>query len=458
MNSTSTSLVLSALLMAGTAAHAAATAEEAKQLGTTLTHVGAEKAGNKDGSIPPYDGGLPTSTKPAGFKPDSGKWVNPYADEKPLFSITAANLEKYADKVSEANKALFKRYPDYRMDIYKTHRSASWPQYFLDKTVRNATSAKLDKGGYRVIGVDGGIPFPIPKTGMEAMYNHLLRHQGQANKALVQNMYVDNTGKLVISGEIFYNLDYPYNWPDSWPKGVDREATMRMSYNFTAPARAAGDSAVWADTLDFEDKPRRAYAYSASTRRIRLAPDISYDTPISSTGGVMVYDDGVLFAGKMDRFDWKLVGKKEMYIPYNSYDMHFHAKPEALMGPKFMNPDHIRWELHRVWVVESTLKSGARHIYSKRTYYLDEDWSGAGMADNYDMAGKIYKGNFIGMSQLYDKQLPWAWPTWIYDLSTGAYSAATVMGASEKHGWWITDKPWPDSMFVPDTLPARSGR
>jgi hypothetical protein len=450
--------VVSSLLAIGPAARAAASAEEVKQLGTTLTQFGSEKAGNKDGTIPPYEGGLPTSTKPEGFKPDSGKWTSPYAGEKPLFTITAANLDKYGDKVSEANKALFKRYPEYRMDVYKTYRSANWPQYLLDKTVHNATAAKLDKNGYRVIGVDGGIPFPIPKTGMEAMYNHLLRFQGQANKAQVQNLYVDNSGKLVLSGDITYNLDFPYNWPDAWGKSVDREATMRMSYNFTGPARAAGDSAVWADTVDFEDKPRHAYAYSASTRRIRLAPDVTYDTPISSTGGVMVYDDGVLFAGKMDRYDWKLVGKKEMYIPYNLYDMFFNVKPDVLMGPKFMNPDHVRWELHRVWVVEATLKQGARHVYSKRTYYLDEDWSGAGMADLYDMAGKIYKGNFIGMTQLYDKQVPFAWPTWIYDLSTGAYSAASLMGADDKHGWWIVDKPWQNAMFVPDSLPGRSGR
>jgi hypothetical protein len=450
--------VVSSLLAIGSVARAAASAEEVKQLGTTLTQFGSEKAGNKDGTIPPYEGGLPTSTKPEGFKPDSGKWANPYAGEKPLFTITAANLDKYGDKVSEANKALFKRYPEYRMDVYKTYRSANWPQYLLDKTVHNATAAKLDKNGYRVIGVDGGIPFPIPKTGMEAMYNHLLRFQGQANKAQVQNLYVDNSGKLVLSGDITYNLDFPYNWPDSWGKSVDRESTMRMSYNFTGPARAAGDSAVWADTVDFEDKPRHAYAYSASTRRIRLAPDVTYDTPISSTGGVMVYDDGVLFAGKMDRYDWKLVGKKEMYIPYNLYDMFFNVKPDVLMGPKFMNPDHVRWELHRVWVVEATLKQGARHVYSKRTYYLDEDWSGAGMADLYDMAGKIYKGNFIGMAQLYDKQVPFAWPTWIYDLSTGAYSAASLMGADDKHGWWIVDKPWQNAMFVPDSLPGRSGR
>ena len=450
--------VLASVLAISGAARAAVSAEEAKQLGTTLTPVGAEKAGNKDGSIPPYEGGLPTSTRPPGFKPDSGKWVNPYADEKPLFSITAANLDKYADKVSEANKALFKRYPDFRMDVYPSHRSANWPKSFLDKSIRNATTAKLDKNGYRVTGVDGGIPFPIPKTGMEAMYNHIARYVGTSARGLVQNLYVDNTGKLVMSGEVNYNQDYPYNWPDNWPKEVDHEATLRMALNFTGPARAAGDANNWFDTLDFEDKPRRAYAYSASTRRIRLAPDVGYDTPIASTGGVMVYDDGNLFSGKMDRFDFKLVGKKEMYIPYNEYDMVFNVKPEKLMPPKFMNPDHVRWELHRVWVVESTLKSGARHVYSKRVYYLDEDWTGAGMADIYDMGGKIYKGNFVALAQLYDKQVPWGWPTWTYDLSTGAYTIATNLSASDKHGWWITDKPWPNSMFVPDTLPARSGR
>jgi hypothetical protein len=446
------------LLAGGGATHAAVSADEARQLGGTLTPFGAEKAGNKDGTIPPYEGGLPTSTKPAGFKPDSGKWTSPYAGEKPLFSITAANMDRYADKLSEANKALLKRYPDYRVDVYRSYRSAAHPKYLLDKSIANATTAKLDKNNYRVVGAQGGMPFPIPKTGIEVMFNHLTRYLGAAGHGSVRNLYVDNTGKLVFSGEVAYSQDYPYNWPDSWPRNVDREATLRMALNFTGPARAAGDANTWHDTIDLEDKPRRAYAYSASTRRVRLAPDISYDTPIASTGGVMVYDDGNLFSGKMDRFEFKLVGKREMIIPYNNYDAVFAVKPEQLMGPKFMNPEHMRWELHRVWVVESTLKAGARHVYGKRVFFFDEDWTGAGMVDIYDQTGKIYKGNFGMMTPLYDKQVPWGWPTFTYDLSTGAYCIATQAGENDRLGWWIDDKPWPNAMFVPDALPARSGR
>ncbi|KWR87850.1 MULTISPECIES: DUF1329 domain-containing protein [Cupriavidus] len=449
--------IASLALIAGTA-HAAVSADQAKQLGSTLTAVGAEKAANKDGTIPVYDGGLPTNLDPSGFKKDSGKWVNPFASEKPLFTITAANMDKYGDKLSEASKALFKRFPDYRMDVYKTHRTANWPQFFLDKTLHNATTAKLGKDGMAVEGADGGIPFPIPKSGLEVMYNQQLRYVGTAAKGWVRNIYVDSTGKIVQSGEVQYDQDYPYNWPADWPKNVDRQSFLRMALNFTGPTRAVGDANVWQDNTDFEDKPRRAYAYSASTRRVRLAPDISYDTPIASAGGVMVYDDAYMLSGKMDRWDMKLVGKKEMYIPYSSYDVHFNVKSDQLLGPKFMNPDFVRWELHRVWVVEATLKPGARHVYSKRVFYIDEDWSGAGVADMYDHAGKIYKGTFMGMTQLYDKQVPWSWPYWTYDLSTGAYAIASAAGDGPNLGWFILDKPHANSKFVPDAMQARSGR
>lgn len=449
--------IASLALFCGTA-HAAVSAGEAKQLGTTLTPVGAEKAGNKDGTIPAYEGGLPTNLEPAGFKKDSGKWVNPFASEKPLFTITAANMDKYSDKLSEASKALFKRNPDYRMEVYKTHRTASWPQYILDKTIHNATTAKLDKDGMALEGAEGGIPFPIPKSGLEVMYNQQLRYIGASAKGWVRNIYVDSTGKIVQSGEVQYDQDYPYHWPADWPKNVDRQSFVRMALNFTGPTRAVGDANVWQDNSDFEDKPRRAYAYSASTRRVRLAPDVSYDTPIASTGGVSVYDDAYLISGKMDRWDMKLVGKKEMYIPYSSYDVYFNGKSDQLLGPKFMNPDLVRWELHRVWVVEATLKPGARHVYSKRVFYVDEDMSGAGVADMYDHAGKIYKGTFMGMTQLYDKQVPWSWPYWLYDLSTGAYTIATAMGDGANLGWYILDKPHANSKFVPDAMQARGGR
>lgn len=450
-------ILLSSTLSMG--AHAAVTAEEAAQLGKDLTLFGAEKAGNKEGTIPAYEGGLPTSTSPAGFKKGSGKWVNPFASEKPLYSITAQNVDKYTSQLSQANIALLKRYPGFRLDVYPTHRTAAYPRYILDKTVRNATQARSIKGGLAIEGAIGGIPFPIPKSGYEVMWNHMARYSGLASEYWLRNFYIDNNGKVVNSGEIKINGNYVFHNPKATAESVlkDDAIITQVAYNFTGPPRSVGDATTYFEATDPTVMPRRAYTYSASTRRVRLGPDIAYDTPVASQGGVTTFDDANLYWSKMDRFDFKLVGKREMLIPYSIYDISFNLPSDKVLGPKFVNPDHVRWELHRVWVVEATLKPGFRHLYSKRVFYLDEDWSGAGMSDEYDGAGKLYKGLFQGMTQLYDHQIPLAQTYWAYDLSSGVYAISQIMGDRD-FGWHVHDTLWPKTMFTPEGLQARSGR
>lgn len=451
--------ILATSFMLAGVAQAAVTAEEAKQLGTTLTAFGAEKAGNKEGTIPAYEGGLPTSTAPAGFKKGTGKWVNPFAAEKPLYSITAQNMDKHVGKLSAVNAAMLKRHPGYRIDVYPTHRTTAYPQYILDKTQRNATAARTAKDGTVLEGAVGGIPFPIPKTGYEVMWNHMTRYSGMAAEYWMRNFYVDNNGKLVNSGEIKLSMHQPFHNPRASAESVlkDDAIYIQNSYNFTGPPRSVGDATTYFEAIDPVALPRRAYTYSASTRRVRLGPDIAYDTPIASQGGVTTYDDTNLYLSKMDRFDFKLIGKREMVIPYSIYDMSFNVPSDKLLTPKYVNPDFMRWELHRVWVVEATLKPGFRHLYSKRVFYIDEDWSGAGMSDQYDGAGKLYKGLFQGVTQLYDRQIPLTQTYWAYDLSTGVYSASQLMGDRD-FGWQVRDTLFPKTTFSPEGLQARSGR
>ena len=450
--------VLFASVIAASAG-AAVSEEEARQLGTTLTLFGAEKAGNKEGTIPAYEGGLPTSTAPAGFRKGSGKWVNPFAAEKPLYSITGQNVDKYASKLSQVNIALLKRNPDFRIDVYPTHRTAAYPQYILDKTVRNATAAKTIKGGIAIEGAIGGIPFPLPKTGYEVMWNHMTRYSGLASEYWMRNFYIDNNGKVVNSGELKLIANYAFHNPKATAESVQKDDAFfsQTAYNFTGPPRSVGDATTYFETIDPTVMPRRAYTYSASTRRVRLGPDIAYDTPIASQGGVTTYDDANLYQNKMDRFDFKLVGKREMLIPYSIYDLSFNLPSDKVLGPRFVNPDHTRWELHRVWVVEATLKPGFRHLYSKRVFYFDEDWTGAGMSDEYDAAGKLYKGLFQGVTQLYDRQIPLSQTYWAYDLSTGVYSMSQLMGDRD-FGWQVRDTLYPKMQFSPEGLQARSGR
>lgn len=69
------------------------------------------------------------------------------------------------------------------------------------------------------------------------------------------------------------------------------------------------------------------------------------------------FDEVDVFAGRGDRFDWKIVGKKEVLIPYNSNGLHTPTKDSDVLMANHLNPDHVRWELHRVWVIESTLRA-----------------------------------------------------------------------------------------------------
>jgi hypothetical protein len=415
------SLCAAALLTLVAPGYAAVTADEAKQLGTTLTEFGAIKAGNAEGTIPPYTGGV--TTAPAGFKPDSGAWVDPFKDDKPLFRIDAKNMAQYADKLSEGQKNLLKTYPTYYLDIYPSRRSAAYPDKVLKATVRNATECKTTRDG---VAVDqacrGGLPFPIPKTGLEAMWNHILHYQGDTalTTSNSRSWVIDTAGKPTLTAQqstmtdpVWYQTDLP-----------DRDPTMAWRvYSVTkSPARLAGGVTGLTDFIDPVQQPRKAWGYTPGQRRIKASPEFSYDTPVASQGGLTLFDELFIVSGKLDRFDYKLVGKKEMFLPYNQYKASFECPTlEMALLPKHANPVCERWELHRVWVIEATLKAGQRHAYSKRNYYLDEDLSAAGLYDAFDQNGQLYRSIINGMFQMYDKKLPWAVRTVIYDFNKGQY-------------------------------------
>ena len=203
------------------------------------------------------------------------------------------------------------------------------------------------------------------------------------------------------------------------------------------------------DVVNPSKRPRRAWLYLPGQRRVKLAPDISYDTPNPGTAGAATYDDAWIFNGAMDRYDFKLVGKKEMLVPYNTYRLTYANKAAQVTTPRFLNPDLVRWELHRVWVVEATLKPGKRHIYAKRTFYLDEDSWTALAADQYDARGQLYRASFAHMAPSYDARTPNAETQVFYDLTSGVYNVSFLMGLYD--GVRYTN-PLPVKEWSPDAL------
>lgn len=445
----STHVIAAALTLAfaGQAA-AAVSADEAKQLGTTLTAVGAEKAGNKEGTIPAYTG-TPVAA-PADFKPGSGIRPDPFASEKPRLVITGKNAAEHADKLTEGTKELLKRHPTFRIDVYPTHRTAVFPKAIIENTLKNATAAKTAENGLGVENALPGVPFPIPKTGYEVMWNHNLRYQGIGFIGKYDSWNVDSAGvpTLATHGEA------TYEWPIYAPgklstimKGDDPFWLLKL--NYIAPARRNGEAIMLHDSVNPLVQGRRAWQYLPGQRRVKLAPDIAYDTPNPGSAGASNYDDANVFNGAMDRFDFKLVGKKEMYVPYSTYRLTYNPKVEEITTPKHINPDTVRWELHRVWVVEATLKPGKRHNYVKRVFYVDEDSWNALASDQYDARGQLYRSGFLFTTYGYDSGAMNTDTQAFYDFVSGAYNVAGLFG---KYGLKYITEARPANQWSPETL------
>jgi len=423
-------LVALALASLAAPALAAVTADEAKQLGTTLTVVGAEKAANKEGTIPEYTGGLKDA--PASFKKGSGIRPSPFESEKPRLVIDAKTAAQYGDKLTDGTKELLKRYPTMRLDVYPTQRVVAFPAKVAANTAKNAVGTKSVNGGLGVEGMLPGVPFPMPKTGAEAMWNHLVRYTGVAYNLKYETYNVDAAGvpSLVTAGSLVNEFPlYDAKRADTPAKDTDAYWKVRVAYS--GPARRAGEAMMLIDSINPMAQPRRAWQYLPGQRRVKLAPDLAYDTPNSGSGGTSTYSDTFVFNGAMDRFDWKLVGKKEMYVPYNGYKLMYAKDIKPALTANHINPDFMRWELHRVWVVEATLKPGQRDLYSKRMFYLDEDSWVALAADQYDSKGQLYRSTLLNMTYSYDVNAVNADNYALYDFATGVYSLVAAAGSSD---------------------------
>jgi hypothetical protein len=395
---------------------AAVSAADAALLKTTLTPMGAEKAGNPAHGIPEWTGGY--TTVPAGFKKGS---VRPdfFADDKPLYTVDAKNMDAHADVLTDGVKALLKKYPDFKLAVYPTHRSAAAPQWVYDNTFKNATRAKLSDDGFGVEGAYGGIPFPIPKNGNEVMWNHRLAWQGESQSGPARAWMSTASGhiSLVSAGhQIKYS---PYYKKDGNLESFGGFYQLGR-YVQSAPASKAGEAILAQESIN-SDHERGIWQYLVGQRRVRRAPAVAYDTPDSVTSGIGFFDEAFMQFGPFDHHDYTLVGKKEILIPYNN-NKAAAATPDALIGEHFLNPDLVRWELHRVWEVDAALTSGKRHVVAKRKFYVDEDSWQIILLDGWDADGKLWRTTYT--LTLLAPDVPTLnggvyWGT--YDLRTGAY-------------------------------------
>ena len=442
-----------ACVTANTLAYQRIDKAEAAKLGNELTPMGADPAANSDGSIPAWGGtviGVPDGVNYGGT---GTEYPDPFANEKPLFSITKANLDQYKDKLSDGMIALFERNPEtFRMNIYPTHRNFRYNDQLEARTKWNVGNAQLVNGIDGMQQMTGGAPFPIPQDGAEVMWNARLNQPIPVADSLFDEIAVYNNGttqryrsKLIIESPFAY---------DDHPVGkVTEEIGINSAlvfYEVIEPKRKKGEMVIVHEPLDQVQHDRKAWVYIPGTQRVKRAPNAGYDTPVGP-GGLLTADDNMGFNGAMDRYDWKLIGKQEMYIPYNNYMFDSSTLTyDKLLTPKHTNPDYWRYELHRVWVVEATLKDGKRHSYGKRRFYMDEDSWLIVATDSYDGRGDLWR---VGLQNIvYDYYLKGfiVRAQVNHDLQAGAYVATRLVNETRPSNYAMEAKG--EKFYSPKTL------
>jgi len=396
---------------------AAVKPSEAARLGADLTPLGAETAGNADGTIPAWNGGI--LTPPAGYKVGDHH-PDPFAADKPLYTVTPSNLGQHESKLTAGSVSLLKAYADYKLIVYPTRRSANAPQRIYDATKANATTGTLANNGNSFENALTGIPFPLPASGLEVMWNHLARYRGVSASRHIAQAAPTRSGSYTL---VQFEDEFLFNYarPDVTAAQLEN-ILVYYKQAVTAPARQAGTILLAHETLDQVKEKRSAWVYNTGQRRVRRAPDVAYDNPGTAADGMRTSDQFDMYNGAPDRYDWKLVGKRELIVPYNSYKLHSNSVKYAdILKPLHLNQDLARYELHRVWIVEATLKPGASHIYKRRTFYVDEDSWQILAVDQYDSRDQMWRVSEAHCVNYYDAQVFWSTLEAHTDLIAGRY-------------------------------------
>lgn len=443
---------LTALLIGAPQMVAAKVSEaEAAKLGKELTPVGAERAGNKAGTIPEWTP-VKMGGDPKGFAHNAAVEA-----DKPIFTITAKDVAKYADSLSEGHKELFKRYPgSYKMVVYPSRRVATFPDKVLQETIKNATRAELDdpdnpKGAFV------GIPFPIPSSGAETIWNHRVKWRGENVRRYNNQMIVQQDGKFSLT-KIVEDVQFEYASvarpnPAELKPGV---TVIRYISQTISPPRIAGTYILVHEKAGLGPQGRAAWLYAPALKRIRRAPAVCCDNPYEGTDGHQFYDQVDMYNGVLERFTWKLVGKKEVFTPYNAYKIAGETVKYAdLARPKHLNQELPRYELHRMWVVEADNKPNLRHTFKKRRLYIDEDSWNITMIDDYDQQGQIVQfqeGHLVTSSAILASSTV---PEVIYHFDSGRYFVTAMSNEDQPNDTTVT---YPNNYFEADSVQKKASK
>lgn len=434
--------IIVSLVLGIQSAMAAVSPEEAGRLGNDLTPIGAERAGNAAGTIPAWDGGL--TAPPPGIGYEAGKHhTDPFAADRPLYTVNAANMAQYEGQLTEAHKALLKAYPDsYFMNVYPTHRSCAYPKHVYEAVKRNAVSGQLTNEENGFTGAVMAFPFPIPQSAREVLWNHEIRYQGYKVTRESAAAAPTKTGDYTLDVALDQWI-YRYSNPDLKSTEELDNVIMHFLRHGISPSSNAGTLSVTHNTMDQVLEPRHNWSYRPGERKVKQVMGQLYDNVLATSDGIRLNDTFNIFSGGGDRYDWSLIGKQEKLIPYNTYRL---ASPDTkykdILHKSHLNPEVMRYELHRTWVIEGRLKPGKQHIFAtSRIMYFDEDsWTGtAGVL--YDGAGEITRVQEAHIFNYYDQPLCNIGSDTVYDIDGGRYHIVGMRNEQKPVKFDIQDQP-----------------
>jgi len=409
------------LSLVASAAMADVPANVANRLGQDLTPMGAEKAGSDSGVGSWSGASIDGSALLQGY--DGGALPNPYASDKPLYTITAANAGDYDAQLTTGQKALLATYPDtFKLNVYGSRRSCTYPDFVYKAAKRNAEVGKVVDGGNGISESIMASPFPIPSSALEIVWNHTLRYRGERVARDFNYAAPTANGDYTLTytrDEIVFSYSDAQN---SRAEDLNNISIWFVAYT-SAPARRAGNVVLVHETLNMAKEGRKAWTYSPGTRRVRRAPNIAYDNPVTNGDGLGTSDQYDGYNGAPDRYDWTVAAKAEKLSQQNNYQAVL-TPYEELLQAGHANQDVMRYEMRRQWVVEGNLKGDARHIYAKRVLRMDEDSSQMSAGEMYDGRGELWRIQEIGQAPDYRPEAQVCWTTggeFTYDLLAGRY-------------------------------------
>ena len=391
---------------------------EQTQGDSQLTFFGAQTSGNAEGSIPPWTGGL--VTPPANYTP--GDWhPDPFAKDAVLFTIDHSNAAQYKNKLSAGHLALINKYPDdYHLQVYPSRRSVSYPASIREQTLKYNGQARVVDDGAGVAGIVRGVPFPQPENGEQAMWNMRLSYKGGGYRGYYTSALTASNGAYDV-GVSQHEIEYMYGDERTSLETFDNVKARAVMYTLR-PAKDAGNMYLYHFLLNSRDEERRNWDYNAGKRRVKRSSMISHDQPMSGSDGIHIWDQGDMWLGPITDFNWTLIGKQEMYIPYNAYTLHSgDTELDSMIKPRHINQDLARYELHRVWIVEANRKEGGSHFYKRRRYFIDEDSWRVMLAEHYDDAGEVHRFTEAHHINYYEARVFYTTLDTYYKLDTDRY-------------------------------------